>query len=180
MNYLLFLFWIFFMILFHYLIKNDFSFIQKYLNKLFKYSPLFKEYLKKYSEMGYEDKILKKLKEINMINDENYAKAYISDRIFLSTDGPNKIKQELLNYGIDEKIIEENINKIALSLVIGGSIGNLIDRIVRGAVVDFLDFKIFGYNYPIFNLADTFIVLGVFLLLISMVRKDKNNDRRHK
>lgn len=36
------------MILFHYLIKNDFSFIQKYLNKLFKYSPLFKEYLKKY------------------------------------------------------------------------------------------------------------------------------------
>ena len=46
MNYLLFLFWIFFMILFHYLIKNDFSFIQKYLNKLFKYSPLFKEYLK--------------------------------------------------------------------------------------------------------------------------------------
>lgn len=47
MNYLLFLFWIFFMILFHYLIKNDFSFIQKYLNKLFKYSPLFKEYLKK-------------------------------------------------------------------------------------------------------------------------------------
>ena len=48
MNYLLFLFWIFFMILFHYLIKNDFSFIQKYLNKLFKYSPLFKEYLKKY------------------------------------------------------------------------------------------------------------------------------------
>mgnify|MGYP003290506433 FL=1 len=48
MDYLLFLFWIFFMILFHYLIKNDFSFIQKYLNRLFKYSPLFKEYLKKY------------------------------------------------------------------------------------------------------------------------------------
>ena len=43
MNYLLFLFWIFFMILFHYLIKNDFSFIQKYLNKLFKY---LKKYLK--------------------------------------------------------------------------------------------------------------------------------------
>ena len=57
-------------------------------------------------------KFIKKLKEINMINDENYAKAYISDRIFLSTDGPNKIKQELFNYGIDEKIIEENINKI--------------------------------------------------------------------
>ena len=152
----------------------------KFIDKKLRSEKEIKEYLKKYSEMGYEDKILKKLKEINMINDENYAKAYISDRIFLSTDGPNKIKQELFNYGIDEKIIEENINKIALSLVIGGSIGNLIDRIVRGAVVDFLDFKIFGYNYPIFNLADTFIVLGVFLLLISMFRKDKNNDRRHK
>ena len=86
----------------------------------------------------------------------------------------------ILIYYIRKTKVKENINKIALSLVIGGSIGNLIDRIVRGAVVDFLDFKIFGYNYPIFNLADTFIVLGVFLLLISMFRKDKNNDRRHK
>ena len=86
----------------------------------------------------------------------------------------------ILVYYIRKTEIKENINKIALSLVIGGSIGNLIDRIVRGAVVDFLDFKIFGYNYPIFNLADTFIVLGVFLLLIGMFRKDKNNDRRHK
>ena len=86
----------------------------------------------------------------------------------------------ILVYYIRKTKIKENINKIALSLVIGGSIGNLIDRILRGAVVDFLDFKIFGYNYPIFNLADTFIVLGVFLLLISMFRKDKNNDHRHK
>ena len=86
----------------------------------------------------------------------------------------------ILVYYIRKTEIKENINKIALSLVIGGSIGNLIDRIVRGVVVDFLDFKILGYNYPIFNLADTFIVLGVFLLLIGMFRKDKNNDRRHK
>lgn len=86
----------------------------------------------------------------------------------------------ILAYYIRKTEIKENINKIALSLVIGGSIGNLIDRIIRGVVVDFLDFKILGYNYPIFNLADTFIVLGVFLLLIGMFRKDKNNDRRHK
>lgn len=84
----------------------------KFIDKKLRSEKEVREYLKKYSEMGYEDKILKKLKEINVINDENYAKAYISDRIFLSTDGPNKIKQELLNYGIDEKIIEENINKI--------------------------------------------------------------------
>lgn len=86
----------------------------------------------------------------------------------------------VLIYYVRKNKIEGKVNKIALSLVIGGSIGNLIDRILRGAVVDFIDIKIFGYNYPIFNLADTFIVLGVFLLLISMFRKDKNNDRRHK
>lgn len=79
----------------------------------------------------------------------------------------------ILIYYIKKTKIEKKINKIALSLVIGGSIGNLIDRIVKGAVIDFLDFKIFGYNYPIFNLADTFIVLGVFLLLIGMFRKEE-------
>ena len=47
----------------------------------------------------------------------------------------------ILIYYIRKTKVKENINKIALSLVIGGSIGNLIDRIVRGAVVDFLDFK---------------------------------------
>lgn len=79
----------------------------------------------------------------------------------------------ILIYYIKKTKIEKKINKIALSLVIGGSIGNLIDRILKGAVIDFLDFKIFGYNYPIFNLADTFIVIGVFLLLIGMFRKEE-------
>ena len=55
---------------------------------------------------------------------------------------------------------------IGYSFVIGGAIGNLIDRVVYGYVVDFLDFNIFGYNYPIFNLADTFIVVGVIILIV--------------
>lgn len=57
-------------------------------------------------------------------------------------------------------------DSIGYSLVIGGAIGNLCDRIVYGYVIDFLDFNIFGLNYPIFNLADTFIVIGVVILLI--------------
>ena len=81
----------------------------------------------------------------------------------------------LIYYVIKNKI-EGKVNKIALSLVIGGSIGNLIDRILRGAVIDFIDVKIFGYNFPIFNLADTFIVIGVFLLIIEMFRKEHRND----
>lgn len=82
----------------------------------------------------------------------------------------------VLIYYVRKNKIEGKVNKIALSLVIGGSIGNLIDRILRGAVVDFIDIKIFGYNFPIFNLADTFIVIGVFLLIIEMFRKEHRND----
>jgi signal peptidase II len=50
-------------------------------------------------------------------------------------------------------------------LVVGGAIGNLIDRIIRGYVVDFLDFYIFGYNYPVFNVSDICVVCGAILLL---------------
>lgn len=58
------------------------------------------------------------------------------------------------------------------SLLIGGLFGNLFDRIVYNGVIDFLDFKLFGYDYPIFNLADTFIVIGVILIIIESFRKD--------
>lgn len=85
----------------------------------------------------------------------------------------------IFNYLIKNKV-EGKINILAFSLIIGGALGNLLDRIVRGYVIDFLDFKIFGYNFPVFNLADSFIVIGVFLLLVTIIRKEHNNDNRHK
>jgi signal peptidase II len=54
---------------------------------------------------------------------------------------------------------------VALSLVIGGAIGNLIDRIATGLVVDFLDFHYAGWHWPAFNVADSAIFVGVALLL---------------
>jgi len=64
---------------------------------------------------------------------------------------------------------ENKTTTIALSLVIGGAIGNVIDRVRFGAVVDFLDFHAFGYHWPAFNVADAAIFIGVVLLLIETI-----------
>lgn len=55
---------------------------------------------------------------------------------------------------------------IALALVIGGAIGNVIDRLRFGAVADFFDFHVMGWHYPAFNIADCGIVVGIALLVI--------------
>ncbi|WLV25699.1 signal peptidase II [Aciduricibacillus chroicocephali] len=55
---------------------------------------------------------------------------------------------------------------VSLALILGGAIGNFIDRATRKEVVDFFDFNIFGYHYPIFNIADSALVIGIVMLLI--------------
>ena len=70
---------------------------------------------------------------------------------------------------------------ISLVLVISGTIGNLIDRIIFQSVTDFLDFYIFGYDYPVFNIADILLVVGFFIFLIDLVfLSDKEKDNKVK
>lgn len=83
----------------------------------------------------------------------------------------------ILLYHIKKNKIEEKINILSYSLIIGGSLGNLLDRIIRGAVIDFISIKIGNYNFPIFNIADTLIVVGVFLLIIKQKEEAKNDNR---
>jgi signal peptidase II len=58
----------------------------------------------------------------------------------------------------------------SLSFIIGGAVGNITDRIIQGYVVDFLDVMIGTYHWPTFNVADSFISIGVILLIISIWR----------
>jgi signal peptidase II len=67
----------------------------------------------------------------------------------------------------------DRLSALALGLILGGAVGNLIDRIFRGEVVDFLHFRIWrGYTWPDFNLADSFIVVGVGLLVVELLASE--------
>ena len=59
----------------------------------------------------------------------------------------------------------------ALALILGGALGNVIDRVVYGHVVDFLDFHLNGYHWPAFNVADCGICIGAALLIIDELRR---------
>lgn len=64
---------------------------------------------------------------------------------------------------------ENHLGRAAFSLILSGAIGNMIDRIIRGEVVDFLDFHWHEYHWPAFNVADSCITTGVGLLVIAMI-----------
>ncbi len=67
----------------------------------------------------------------------------------------------------------EKLSALALGLILGGAIGNLIDRIARGEVVDFLHFRLWnGYSWPDFNFADSFIVVGVGFLVLELLASE--------
>ena len=62
----------------------------------------------------------------------------------------------------------------ALALILGGAIGNLIDRIVFGAVIDFVDIHVAGYHWPAFNVADSSITCGATLLIFASFGKQED------
>ncbi len=65
-----------------------------------------------------------------------------------------------------------------LGLIIGGALGNVIDRLVHSAVFDFLDFHVAGYHWPAFNAADSFITVGAVLLIFDSLFSRSASENR--
>ena len=66
---------------------------------------------------------------------------------------------------------KSSYKKVVFSFILGGALGNFIDRLFRGYVIDFLDFYIFSYNFPTFNVADIFITVGTILIIYEILVK---------
>lgn len=65
------------------------------------------------------------------------------------------------------------LEKICYSMILGGALGNFLDRIFYGYVIDFFDFTLFGFKMAIFNVADVEIVCGAFLLIVLEILKER-------
>ncbi|WHY88016.1 signal peptidase II [Neobacillus novalis] len=67
---------------------------------------------------------------------------------------------------------------VSLAFMLGGAIGNFIDRVIHKEVVDFIHTYIFGYNFPVFNIADSALVIGVIMLMIQMLLDERESKEK--
>ena len=78
---------------------------------------------------------------------------------------------------------KESLNllmRLGIGLVLGGAVGNMIDRIFRGFVVDFISYRFpNGYGFPIFNIADMAVVIGCSVLILSSFQKEEKESGRN-
>lgn len=76
--------------------------------------------------------------------------------------------------------MENKRNILAFALIYGGLVGNLIDRVIYGYVIDYLHIYIFGYSFPVFNLADMAIVVGFLLVIIAIIKGEEHDSGKQR
>lgn len=82
----------------------------------------------------------------------------------------------LYNYFVKGKTLKR-VEQWSYGLLFGGIFGNLLDRIIRGYVIDFFDFTVIGYHFPVFNIADICIVIGVLFVIISLWKEEPKHEK---
>ncbi len=123
---------------------------------------------------GQEISIIKNFLKFTFVKNTGAAFGFLSGSIILLII----ITILLLFYLIKE--FKKNKNVISYILIISGAFGNLIDRIFRGYVIDFISFNLFGKEMPVFNVADIYVTFGVILLIYSIIKEDiheRNNSK---
>ena len=107
---------------------------------------------------------------LTLVKNTGVAFSFLEGRMVLIIICTVVILGGILKYTMVQKM--DMFSNFAYGFIIGGAVGNLIDRVVRGYVIDFIDIYIFGYNYPIFNVADIAVVVGVCMLLFVSFKKE--------
>lgn len=128
--------------------------------------------------ISYQDTIIviPKLFYLTYVKNTGGAFSILTDNTsFLSIIGLVCIS--VLIYYILKKEKFNSLEKIYLGLIIGGTLGNLVDRLLYGSVVDFIGLIFGDYYFPVFNIADICIVCGAILLIIDSLKGDKNEYR---
>ena len=129
--------------------------------------------------VGQSIKLINKFFYITYVQNKGAAWSILEDQRILLL-----IISVIVLFLINKAMNKEKLDKLEIvsyGMIIGGIVGNLFDRIFYSFVIDFIDFRIFGYNYPVFNFADTFIVIGIILMIIITLRKEhheRNSNRR--
>ena len=82
-----------------------------------------------------------------------------------------------IGFGVWMWRTRDSMLRFALAMIIGGAVGNLVDRLRHGAVTDFIDLHVAGYHWPVFNIADSAITVGAALLLIDSLFGGKKSTR---
>jgi signal peptidase II len=82
----------------------------------------------------------------------------------------------LVLYYIAKSKTDEPLMIFALSLILSGALGNFIDRVRLGEVIDFIDVHLGAYHWPAFNVADSAITVGAFIMLFALFKRPKEHD----
>ncbi len=88
------------------------------------------------------------------------------------------ISMVVLGYLFVKSDEKDYLQRISISMIVGGALGNFIDRLLMGYVVDFISVLIFGYNFPVFNIADSFLTIGAILFVLSILKEERYGKTR--
>ena len=140
--------------------------------------------ISKYLELNQSIRVIKNFLNITYVRNTGVAWSILNNQSIVVIILSSIVTIAIILY-IKNNKPTNTLEKLSYSLILGGAIGNLIERIIHGYVTDFIDINLFGYNYPIFNMADTFIVIGVILIIITTWRckhdrNESNKQRKHK